>query len=662
MTDFALARRNMIDGQLRPNRVTNAQLLAAIGDLPRERFLPEAARSVAYADDDVPLGNGRYLMEPMVLGPADPGACSRAPRTAPWSWRPARATAPRYWHGWCSRSWRSRATAALLAAAEQTAKELGITGIRQTIGKLEQGAPASAPYDVILIEGAVQIVPSAIFDQLAEGGRLTAVITGSPGALGVAQLFMKEGGMASGRPLFDAARRPCRALRRRHGSPFDGDRGTVSSRTTNAVHTSARVLSTDGGNLMRIRPSLRLARTAAVCALAVGLGAASNAWSQSLIQALSTTYNSNPDLLASRALLRQTDEIAGPGRRQLAAEDHALARVQQGRAGLDFHPRPADLLHPERPFHDACRWSSRCFAAARRWPIPRRPRPTSRRSAPSLADTEQNVLLAAVTSYADLVQNIAIADARRNNVLVLIQQLDATRERFRVGELTITDVSQAEARLEGARADLVQAEAQIRIAEAAFQRAIGQKPGRLGEIPLIGGLPISEDEAISLAMDFGPRAVSAQYRISAASYGVNSAIGNLLPQVNLVGVIQQQFDLQVPTDQYYTYGVRVQATVPIYQNGSEWSQVRQAKELVGQRRNELDSARRAQAENVIRAWRQLELLALARDLVRGAGPRQRSRPERRAPGSPGRFAHHPRRVERRAGIAQFPGQPGAGPA
>src|SRR5476649_375367 len=67
MTDFALARRNMIDGQLRPNRVTNAQLLAAIGEVPRERFLPEATRSVAYADDDVPLGNGRYLMEPMVL-------------------------------------------------------------------------------------------------------------------------------------------------------------------------------------------------------------------------------------------------------------------------------------------------------------------------------------------------------------------------------------------------------------------------------------------------------------------------------------------------------------------------------------------------------------------------------------------------------------------
>ena len=67
MTDFALARRNMIDGQLRPNRVTNIQLLTAIADLPRERFLPEGVRSLAYADDDVPLGNGRYLMEPMIL-------------------------------------------------------------------------------------------------------------------------------------------------------------------------------------------------------------------------------------------------------------------------------------------------------------------------------------------------------------------------------------------------------------------------------------------------------------------------------------------------------------------------------------------------------------------------------------------------------------------
>ncbi len=82
MTDFALARRNMVEGQLRPNRVTNAQLLAVVGELPRERFLPEGMKSVAYSDEDVPLGNGRFLMEPMVLArliqTLQPGAGDKA--------------------------------------------------------------------------------------------------------------------------------------------------------------------------------------------------------------------------------------------------------------------------------------------------------------------------------------------------------------------------------------------------------------------------------------------------------------------------------------------------------------------------------------------------------------------------------------------------------
>ena len=412
---------------------------------------------------------------------------------------------------------------------------------------------------------------------------------------------------------------------------------------------------------MRIRPSLRLARAAAACVVAAGLGAASNAWSQSLIEALSTTYNSNPDLLASRALLRQTDESLAQAVSNW--RPRVTLSLEYNKVEQDSYPiRTTPSFFILNGKFTTLTVTQPIFRGGKTVAETKTAQANIQAQRAALADTEQNVLLAAVTSYADLVQNIAIADARRNNVRVLIQQLDATRERFRVGELTITDVSQAEARLEGARADLVQAETQVRIAEAAFQRTIGQRPGRLGEMPLIGGLPVSEEEAISLAMDMGPRAVTAQYRISAANYSVNTAVGDLLPQVNLVGVIQQQFDLQVPTDRYYTYGVRLQATVPIYQNGSEWSRIRQAKELVAQRRNELDSARRTAAENVIRAWRQLEFVALARHLVRGAGARQRSGVERRAPGSAGRLAHHARRVERRAGTAQRPGQPGAGAA
>ena len=223
-----------------------------------------------------------------------------------------------------------------------------------------------------------------------------------------------------------------------------------------------------------------------------------------------------------------------------------------------------------------------------------------------LAENEHTVLHNTVKAYADLIRDIGIADARRNNVSVLVQQLDATRERFRVGELTITDVSQAEARLELAKADLVQAETFVRISEAGFQRTTGMKPGKLGEIPLIGGLPGSEEEAVALAMDGGARPVSAQYRISAAAYGVNSSVGALLPQINMVGTIQQQFDVQVPGDRFYNYILGFQATIPLYQGGGEWSRIRQAKELVGQRRNELDSARRQVAEETIIAWRSLD--------------------------------------------------------
>lgn len=203
MTDYSVARRNMIEGQLRPNRVTNDQLLAAAADLPRERFLPDAVKSIAYADDDVPVGGGRYLMEPMVLArliqTLQPAAADRALVVG---------SGRGYGAALLARLVKSvvavEANAALAGSAEQTIKELGINNVQQVVGKMEAGAPATGPYDVILIEGAVPEIPQAILDQMAEGGRLGTVIGGAPGTLGVAHLVVKEGGVTSSRPLFDA--------------------------------------------------------------------------------------------------------------------------------------------------------------------------------------------------------------------------------------------------------------------------------------------------------------------------------------------------------------------------------------------------------------------------------------------------------------------------
>jgi protein-L-isoaspartate(D-aspartate) O-methyltransferase len=203
MTDFTLARRNMVDGQLRPNRVTNSQLLAAIGALPREKFLPEGLSSVAYSDEDVPLGNGRFLMEPMVLArliqTLQPRETDRALVVASGSGYGAALMAQLVKSVVAVES-----DAVLAAAAQSTARELGLGNIEQTVGSLEAGAAATGPYDVILIEGAVRQVPPAILEQLVDGGRMGTIVAGPPGALGSAQLFVKVGGVASGRPLFDA--------------------------------------------------------------------------------------------------------------------------------------------------------------------------------------------------------------------------------------------------------------------------------------------------------------------------------------------------------------------------------------------------------------------------------------------------------------------------
>jgi protein-L-isoaspartate(D-aspartate) O-methyltransferase len=203
MTDFALARRNMIDGQLRPNRVTNGLLLAAIADLPRERFLPAGLQSVAYADDDVPLGGGRFLMEPMVLARLiqnlQPAAGDKALVIG---------SGRGYGAALLSRLVKTvvavESDREMASSAEQTTRTLKIDNVQQVVGALEAGAPQAAPYELILIEGAVPEVPKTILDQLAEGGRLATVITSASAALGVAHLVVKDGGVASGRPIFDA--------------------------------------------------------------------------------------------------------------------------------------------------------------------------------------------------------------------------------------------------------------------------------------------------------------------------------------------------------------------------------------------------------------------------------------------------------------------------
>lgn len=203
MIDFATARLNMVESQLRTNKVTDAAVLAAFETVPREMFLPEALRGIAYVDEDVEIGRGRWMMEPMVLGrllqaarpgPADVAleiGCGSGYATAILSRIVATAVAV-------------EADDKFIEAAAATLSRLQMDNAVVIKGDVTQGYPGQAPYNVILFNGAVAEVPRAIREQLAEGGRLVAVVRGSDG-LGRATLIERHGGTTSGRVLFDAA-------------------------------------------------------------------------------------------------------------------------------------------------------------------------------------------------------------------------------------------------------------------------------------------------------------------------------------------------------------------------------------------------------------------------------------------------------------------------
>ncbi len=215
--DYELARRNMVESQIRTNKVTNAELLKALETVPRERFLPAEWAHAAYVDEDVPLAPGRYLMEPMVFARlvqlADPQVTDRVLVVGSGSGYGAAVLAEL-----------ARAVVALecdsgLAARgrEQFAR-LRIDGATQVDGPLSEGWPLKAPYDMILVEGAVELLPGALFEQLADGGRLVAVVEAD--GIGRATLFDKRNDVLSHRVVFDASVPILPGLKRKRGFVF----------------------------------------------------------------------------------------------------------------------------------------------------------------------------------------------------------------------------------------------------------------------------------------------------------------------------------------------------------------------------------------------------------------------------------------------------------
>lgn len=202
MIDYAAARLNMVESQIRPNKVVDLDVLQVFLDVPRELFVPEHLRGIAYVDEGVPLGGGRHLMEPMVLGRFLQSALIAQHETVLEV-----GTGTGYGAAVMGRLARSvvalEQDPALAARARSALAATGTGNVTVVEGPLQRGWNERAPYNVIVLGGAVARIPDAITEQLADGGRLLAVETGATG-VGRAVLVVRTKGALSHRIVFDA--------------------------------------------------------------------------------------------------------------------------------------------------------------------------------------------------------------------------------------------------------------------------------------------------------------------------------------------------------------------------------------------------------------------------------------------------------------------------
>ena len=225
----------------------------------------------------------------------------------------------------------------------------------------------------------------------------------------------------------------------------------------------------------------------------------------------------------------------------------------------------------------------------------------------TLRNTEQSVLLDAATAFMNVLRDTAILDLQRRNVQVLQEQLKQTRDRFNVGEVTRTDVAQAESRLAAAQSQVLAAEANLKSSQAIYRRVVGVEPVNLRPATPVDRLsPSTQAGAVDAGWQQHPTVNAAQYTVDAAQMAVKASEGSLYPTVTLESSVNRRWDVQPGVTDQMTGTVLGRVTVPVYQGGAEYSVIRQSKETLGQRRIELDVQRDLIRSTVVQAWAQVE--------------------------------------------------------
>ncbi|MDA1101070.1 MAG: TolC family outer membrane protein [Proteobacteria bacterium] len=321
---------------------------------------------------------------------------------------------------------------------------------------------------------------------------------------------------------------------------------------------------------------------------------------ETLFEALEGAYHGNPTLQAARAAVRTTDEDvpqALAGWRPTVSLNGS-AGLQQSRST----PTRQQDLTPRSYSADV---SQSLYAGGRTVASVKRAESTVEQARAQLAVVEQTVLLDGVTAYIDVLRDQATVQLTTNNEVVLNRQLEATRDRFEVGEVTRTDVAQAEARLSRAVANRVSAQGALDASRASYRQVFGVAPGTLQPAPQAPISPATEAEALAIAVAENPEIAAALHRESVARHAVRVAEGSLLPTVDLVGQLQRTDENTAENISSRADSLNATVSIPLYQAGAVASRIRQAKELLNQRRIEVEQSRRDVIEAASQAWEQL---------------------------------------------------------
>jgi TolC family type I secretion outer membrane protein len=337
----------------------------------------------------------------------------------------------------------------------------------------------------------------------------------------------------------------------------------------------------------------------------VGFGVFTAAGAESLNEALAEAYRGNPTLLAARAELRGVNE-----RVPQELSNYRPSAFVDGQAGverIDSEPSSGGaknnepwevLLDVEQPLYRGGR-TVNGVAQAEAEVQGQRAR---------LKSVEQQVLLSAVRAYMDVWRDEAVLQLNINNEKVLTRQLEATRDRFDVGELTRTDVAQSESRLSRATAERIGAEGDLTASEAVYQEVIGQPPDLVGLEPpaSLPSLPNAQDEVVRGAIENNPAVTGARFDENAAERQIAVSRGQLLPEAFLSGEARHSENFGSSDNETDVARGLVEVTVPVYQQGLVSSQVRQSKQISVQRKREVEEAARSAERFAIDAWAGLE--------------------------------------------------------